>query len=814
MRRLHHLKKLFPRRVIPWIASAVGGFILIGIAGAFYIIKTVPPAILLENREIVESTKIYDRTGTVLLYEIHGEERRTVIPFDEIPDIVKQATIALEDANFYEHAAFDWKSIVRAFLVNLRSGEIVQGGSTITQQLAKKAFLTDDRTPTRKLRELVLAIQLERRFTKDEILGYYLNQIPYGSNAYGIEAASQMFFSKHAGGLTISEAATLAALPRAPSYYSPWGSHQDALIARRNRALTEMEYMGAITEEERDKAIAEAQVFSKQDRGIKAPHFVIAVQEYLNERYGEEFVREGGLTVTTTLDWKLQKIAERVVLEGAVRNEELYHGKNAALVAEDTDSGQILALVGSRDYFDIQNEGNFDVATQGLRQPGSAMKPLVYVNAFAKGYPPETVLFDLDTEFSTEEDPEKSYRPVNFDGRFRGPISLRNALAQSINIPAVKTLYLVGIDNVLKSVKSFGITTLTERNRYGLSLVLGGGEVRLIELVGAYATFAEEGIYRPQTMVLKVQDGERVLESFSQEAEQVIDPEPVRILNDVLSDRDARAPIFGSALDLPGFSEYQVAVKTGTSNDYRDAWSVGYTPSLAVGVWAGNNNNDPMGRGESVRAAAPIWRAFMSEVLPSYAPQAFTAPNPIFTEKPVLKGEYVVNYQYGSELFPHIHEILHSVDRNDPLGPEPSHPENDSQFENWEKPLTDWIQKNYPNPQTVNRPLPEGSVVMGSGTTFSSNKIEIAFASPTNGSVLSPPLTIEVPIKAAAGISKIELSLNETVIDAQIGSWGNETVYRYRLIPSSFDLQNLIKVTVTDALGNRESASVIVFRTP
>ncbi len=816
MRKLRRrLKKLLTKRTLTVAVATLGTFALAGVALVFYVLKTVPPAVLLEDREVAESTKIYDRTGTVLLYEIHGEERRTVIPFAEIPDIVKQATIALEDANFYSHSALDWKSLVRALLANLRRGKIVQGGSTITQQLAKKAFLTDDRTPTRKLRELVLAIRLERRFSKDEILSYYLNQIPYGSDLYGIESASQAFFGKPARDLTLPEAATLAALPQAPSYYSPWGSNQRALIARRDRAITEMERMGSITEAERDAAIAAEPKFTKQTRGIKAPHFVMAVIGYLNERYGEEFVRRSGLNVTTTLDWKLQEAAERAVAEGAARNEKLYGGSNAALVAEDTDTGQILALVGSRDYFDIEHEGNFDVATQGLRQPGSAMKPLVYVNAFAKGYTPDTVVFDLETEFSAEDNPKKSYKPGNYDGRFRGPITLRNALAQSINVPAVKTLYLVGMDTILHAVKNLGITTLTERNRYGLSLVLGGGEVKLIELVGAYATFAEEGVYRKQKMVLEVKNRERTLESFSIDEERALDAEYVRMLNDVLSDREARAPIFGSALDLPGFSDYQIAIKTGTSNDYRDAWSVGYTPSLAVGVWAGNNNNDPMGHGESVRAAAPIWKEFMAAALPSRPPQAFTAPAPVFSDKPVLRGEYVVNYQYGSETYPQIHEILFYVDRADPLGPKPTRPEEDSQYDNWEQPVAAWILKNYPNPEMVNRPLPEGSVIAGYGAPAPGNNVVVSFVTPSNGAMVRPPaIPIEVAVSAGAGVARIELYVNQVLADVRVGTLGTDVNYQYNLVLQEFDLQNLVRVAATDALGNTESAEVIVFRQP
>ena len=347
--------------------------------------RNLPDPALMENRRVSQSTKIYDRTGQIPLYEIHGEEKRTIIPFAEVPDYVKKATLTIEDANFYNHSAFDWRSILRAFFVNLAKGRIAQGGSTITQQLAKNAFLTPERTVVRKIKELLLAFRLEKKYSKDEIFDLYLNQIPYGANAYGIEAASQTYFKKFAKNLNLAEAALLASLPKAPSYYSPWGAHVDELMNRKDYILKKMSDSGLINEEELKQAKKFQFVFASQITGIKAPHFVIAIQEYLINKYGEDFIRTAGLTVTTTLDWELQQLAEKVVLEGAKRNEELYQGTNAALVAQDAVTGQILALVGSRDYFDKEIDGNFNVATQGLRQPGSAIKPFAYLTAFKKG---------------------------------------------------------------------------------------------------------------------------------------------------------------------------------------------------------------------------------------------------------------------------------------------------------------------------------------------------------------------------------------------------------------------------------------------
>jgi len=666
-------------------ACLFGGFLVFA-----YILSGLPNPEQIGDRQVVESTKILDRTGEVLLYEIFGEEKRTIIPFEEIPDYVKKGAIAVEDENFYTHNAFDFKSLIRAFLVNLRQGRVVQGGSTITQQLAKKLFLTDDRTIIRKIKELVLAFQLEKRYTKDEILNLYLNQIPFGSNAYGIEAASKTLFLKSAKDLSLAEAATLVSLPKAPSYYSPWGPHRDELLARKDLVLKKMLELGHVTESQYQTAKKQRLEFPDRPAiGIQAPHFVIEVQKYLNEKYGEEFVRTGGLKVITTLDWNLQQVAEKSVEEGAKRNAELYNGKNSALVAEDAKTGQILALVGSRNYFDTEIDGNFNVATQGLRQPGSAIKPFAYLTAFMKGYTPDTVLFDVPTEFDATKIPERSYKPGNFDGLFRGPVKLRTALAQSINVPAVKILYLAGIDPFLRLVSNFGISTLTERGRYGLSLVLGGGEVKLVELVHAYTVFAQEGVKHEQSMVLRVEDrGGQILEEYQDQTEQIVDAQYIRMINDILSDTEERAGLFHGSLYLTIFPNHELALKTGTTNDYRDAWSIGYTPSLVVGVWAGNNDNTPMQqRGGSILAAVPILNSFLREALNSQPSETFTKPEQSFVDKPQLNGQYINDGQ--------IHSILYYVDRRNPTGPKPEDPTPDSQFENWETGVLNWASTTF-----------------------------------------------------------------------------------------------------------------------
>ncbi len=667
------------------------------------IARGLPDPKQFSSRQVSQSSKIYDRTGEVLLYEIYNEEKRTVIPFEEIPEYAKQASISIEDKNFYNHGGFSVASIIKGAIIEPLTGQRdrARGGSTITQQLAKNAFLTSERTIERKIKELILSYWIEQRYSKDEILGLYFNQIPYGSNAYGIESASQIYFNKSAKELNLAEAALLASLPKAPTYYSPWGIHKEELLQRKDYVLKQMLDLGFIDDEEFERARKFNLKFLEPTLGsIKAPHFIIMVKDYLANKYGEDFLEKGGLKIITTLDYETQKIAERVVLEGANRNEELYRGKNAALVAQDPKTGEIIALVGSRDYFDSKNEGNFNVAVQGLRQPGSAFKPFAYLTAFGKGYLPETVVFDAPTEFvpnnpkcpaivNFSNEDKDCYHPQNFDHYFRGPINLRNALAQSINVPAVKILYLAGLENTIKTAKDAGITTLRDPNFYGLSLVLGGGEVKLIDLVNAYSVFSQDGIRHNQKIVLKIEDAKgNIIESSSDQAVQVFEPQYVQMLNDILSDEDARRPLYSGSFGLTIFEDRQVAMKTGTTNDYRDAWTMGYAPYLAVGVWAGNNHQEPMEKNAgSILAALPIWNAFMKEALLKYPVETFNKPpetNLLEISKPMINGQYYIN---GI-----INDILYYVDKNDPLGPIPQNPNNDPQFINWEISTQAWWQ--------------------------------------------------------------------------------------------------------------------------
>ncbi|MBI4691933.1 MAG: PBP1A family penicillin-binding protein [Candidatus Terrybacteria bacterium] len=674
----------------------------------------IPDLQSFNERKVIESTKIYDRTGKILLWDIHQNIQRTVAPFDQISRHIKNATVAIEDSSFYQHKGVDLRAIMRALFVDFITGSAKQGGSTITQQLVKNTFFTREKSIERKIKELILAVKIEKMLPKEEILNLYLNEIPYGGSSYGIEAASQNFFNKPARQLTLVESAYLASLAKAPTYYSPYGEHRNELEERKNLVLSRMAELGFVAQEEAEKAKKEKVKFvSKADNSLKAPHFSIFIRSYLEKKYGKDAIEEDGLRVATSLDYNLQQIAEELVLKFAKENKEKFNASNAGLVAIDPKTGQILAMVGSKNYFNVEEEGNFNI-TLAHRQPGSSIKPFVYATAFKKGYTPNTVVFDLLTEFNASCNPdgtpqpgvkpEDCYMPENYDNLTRGPVSLRNALAQSINIPSVKVLYLAGLRDSLQTTRDMGITSLTDPDRYGLTLVLGGGEVTPLELTGAYAVFANNGARNPVTGILKIEDRNgKTLEKFASSPQQVIDKNISLLISDILTDNEARAPAFGQMSWLY-FSDRPVAVKTGTTNNYRDAWVMGYTPNLAVGVWAGNNDNTPMEKKVAGFIAAPLWNAFLTEVFKKLPVENFEKPIPLPEPKPILAGDWLAQAtststtqpEAGQPLAdtPQIHEILYWLNKDNPLGPQPQNPEHDSQFSLWEWPVAKWAKEN------------------------------------------------------------------------------------------------------------------------
>ncbi len=676
----------------------------------FKISNNLPDPTAISNKNTIESTKIYDRTGDILLYDIHGEEKRTVVASEQISQYLKDATLAAEDDEFYIHKGVDFKAILRALINDILHPDDLQGGSTITQQLVKNSFLTSEKTITRKLKEALLSVQIERTHTKDEILTLYLNQIPYGSNSYGIESASQTFFNKKASELSLAESALLASLPKAPSYYSPYGKHLDNLLIRKDYVLDRMYKLGYADENNINSAKNETLTFSQESKGIKAPHFVAYIKEYLEEKYGYEYIQKAGLKVYTTLDYNAQKLAEDSLF-GIDDHLKKYGASNVAIIALDSKTGQILTMVGSKDYFDLKNNGNFNVTT-ATRQPGSAFKPFTYAKLLEKGFTPETMFFDSETEFSTSIDQKESYKPGNYDGKFRGPVSLKSALAQSLNIPAVKALYIAGIDDTLALVRKMGITTINNRSRIGLSLALGGAEVKPIEMASAYSVFSNNGIGNPIASILKIEDSKgKILEKWSESSKRILDENIAKTITNILSNNDLRAPIFGQNNYLT-FPNIAVAAKSGTTQEFKDAWIVGYTTNVSVAVWVGNNDNSSM-KNSSATVAGPIFNKFIKSLSDIIVFGNFDAPKPLIREKEILNGGYMnkmkVKIDKASEkliteltpqsmiiekIYKKTHNILHYIDKNDILGEYPKNPENDPQYKNWEDGVIGWIKTN------------------------------------------------------------------------------------------------------------------------
>lgn len=803
------------------------GAVLITLAFAWYS-RDLPDPNALMGRNVPQSTKIYDRTGETLLYEIHGDEKRTLIQLDSLPDYVVAATVAVEDKDFYKHRGISVKRILKAVYVDIIQRRKAQGASTLTQQFVKNAVLTTEKKFGRKLKEIVLALQIERLYTKDEILQLYFNEIPYGSTLYGIESAAQSYFGKPASELTLDEAALLASLPQAPDYYSPYGTglsgdNRDKLVQRQKLILNLMAAQDYITQEQADEAKeinTLEKLQPKQIGNIHAPHFVTYVRSQLVEEYGQRAVEQGGLKVITSLDWNLQQIAEEEVAKGVEDRGEQYGFSNAALVAVDPYNGQVLSMVGSKDFFDQENDGQVNVTIRP-RQPGSSFKPIVYAAGFLKGYTPEMTLWDVNTTFKTDI---QNYSPKNYDLGERGPVSVRKALQGSLNIPAVKMLYLVGVSSVLDFAEQLGYTTLGDRSRFGLALVLGGGEVKLLEHTRAYATFAAEGKLAKEVTVLKVEDAEgKVLEEWEQqESRQVVDRDAILRLSNVLSDNNARAFAFGANnyLTLPG---RPVAAKTGTTNDYRDAWTIGYVPSLAAGVWAGNNDNSAMRRGAGGSTlAAPIWQGFMKRAVQQLElpVEQFPAPPSLNTNKPVLLGqafetkvkidtlsgklatEFTPPELIEERSFQEAHNILWYVEKNDPLGPAPSNPEKDPQFYNWESAVQDWVERTGWASTTKALPTEYDDV------HTADVQPQITINSPkSNTTWNSREPFISVSINAPRRITRVEAYMEGQMISTTLDGSLSFTAR----VPNSIGIgYHDLKVTAIDELGSRGSATVTI----
>lgn len=611
-----------------------------------YYTKDLPRPEAFAEKPLILPTRIYDRTGEILLYEIYGDEKRIVVSLEEVPDHLIYAILAAEDNRFYRHFGLDFNGIIRAFIRNLRAGKIVQGGSTITQQLARTAFLTKERNLERKIREIVLTLELERSYSKDQILEWYLNHIPLGI-AHGVGAASQVFFDKPVSELSLAESAILATLIRAPSRLSPFGQNQEELFIVRNAVLDEMVREDFITKEKAEAAKKEKIIFTDgRKQQLKAPHFTLDIKQYLINQYGKDFLMGRGLRIISSLDWELQQLAERAI-EQRIKINKIHNAHNAALVAICPKTGQILAMAGSAGWFEeayprgCQSGVNclfdpkFNAAVDAGRQPGSAIKPFIFATAFENSFEnnivvnDETVVNDEETNFGIWG--EAPFIPQNFDLKFRGPVTLRQALAQSLNIPAVKVLRdLVGLGDFSKGVKDsistsekLGITTLQPHYNYGPSFALGASNVSLIDMTSAYGVFATEGLRTSPSSIIRIEDSRgNVIEENKKSQKRVLSNQTSQLINNILSDKETRAPLFGRMLDLHSNNvNYNVAVKTGTTDGFRDGWTIGYTFGntfesipLVVGVWVGNSDNS-LGTLAGSISATPIWRIFMEEVL-------------------------------------------------------------------------------------------------------------------------------------------------------------------------------------------------------
>ena len=608
------------------IFLALSGIFILGcFVFLFLIIRDFPRPEVFAETSMSQNTNIYDRTGEVLLSSIYGEEKRKYVKLEDIPDVLKEAIISTEDANFYNHIGIDFTGILRAIKINLKTFSLSQGASTLDQQLIRSTFLSKEKTADRKIKEIILALELDRRYEKDQILEWYINQVPFGINIYGAEEAANTYFKKSLKDISLEEAATLAAIVQLPSYYSPYSNHLEDLFERKDYVLNRMAAENYITEEEATLAQEKEIVFNQKPK-TKASHFVTYVKQQLVEMYGNDFLETKGLKIYTSLDYTLQEKAEEIVKTRVEENSYLYDTYNASLVAMDPETGEILTMIGSADPFKDPYPENcdpsstckfvpsFNVATLGNRQPGSSFKPFAYAEAFIKGYGPDTTLVkDEYTNFGSYGGVD--YTPQNYDGRYRGWLTLRSALNQSLNIPAVKViLNLAGIDDTVKLATKMGITTLNQTpNYYGPALVLGGGEVHLLDMTSAYSVFSNGGYKVPPVSILKIEDANgNLLYSNTNTPRKVISTEVAETMMNVLSDNAARAPMFGwnSLLYIPS---YKVAVKTGTTQDFVDGWTMGTCDLVTVGVWAGNNDNSPMKNnalGTSV--AGPIWNEFIT----------------------------------------------------------------------------------------------------------------------------------------------------------------------------------------------------------
>jgi len=831
-------------------AIRIVALLLVFFAVAFlWISRSLPSADQFSNRDVLQSTKIFARDGT-LLYQSGGNIRRTVIDFSQMNSNVKQSTISVEDKSFYNEGGISIRGILRSAVVDIFHLGASQGGSTITQQYVRNAVLTQKKTFTRKIEEAILSIEVDEKYSKDQVLQFYLNEIPYGRNVYGIQAAAQSYFNIDAQNLDLAESAYLAAMIQAPNHYDPFGPYRQQLDDRKNTVLDLMLQQGYINQQQHDQAKIEQAKFVRSQNSIIAPHFVFYIQNYLEQKYGADTVENGGLQVYTTLDPKLQTDAEQAIDDYSAINTKKYNGNNEALTAIDPKTGQILAMVGSKDYFGTSEpagctpglnctfEPNVNVATS-LRQPGSSVKPYVYGTAFEQPYNmnPASLLYDVVTDFGNYGG--KDYIPRDYDLKERGPVSVRSALDGSLNIPAVKTLDIIGVSAATTTMKNFGITT--PLSSCSLSLVLGGCEVTLLDHVSGYATFATEGVHHQATGILKITDSSgSTLEEYKDKSSTVMDPQAAYEIDNILTDNSARAYVFGanSPLQIPGRT---VAAKTGTTQNYRDGWTLGFTPSLAAGVWVGNNDGTNLkGGSDGVVVAAPIWNDFMKKALANTPNEDFPVPQGIQTVtidslsgllptqySPSTKTDVFASYsvpttsdnihipssetlcsQYNNCPASGVYTILKSEKPNDPA---------------WEQPVESWATAHgyiYPIGNIVNTPTNDNNNTGNTQNNNTNNDQPQAPENPGNppeAKILSPgdgaetgslvTITVEgIPDNSNGNnITRMDLLLDGSILQ----SVNNTSTTSFNLNGLS-DGQHTIALHVVDDQGNTGDTSITI----
>ena len=810
-----------PSSLLAWIAKLGLIVVALGFIGgtglALWVSRDLPDPNKLADRQVEQSTKIFDRTGQHLLYEIYQNQKRTVVELDQVAKFAVQATVAIEDKTFYEHSGVKITSIIRAAFNNFigrRSGG--GGASTLTQQLIKNTIIGNERSIFRKIKEAILALQLEKKYSKDEIIKLYLNEIPYGSTNYGIEAAAQSYFHKSAKDLNLPESATLAALIQAPSRYL---NDVNALRNRRDLVLRLMNEQKYITDIQKQEAQNQALRIYRNNGIFDAPHFVLYVKKLLADKFGENVVDTGGLKVITTLDYDKQTAAEKIVKENGDKFAKSAKANNASLIAIDPGTGQILAMVGSRDFNNEEIDGQFNVAVLGRRQPGSSFKPFVYAAAFEKGYTPDTVLYDVITNFDARDG--KTYTPKNYDGKEHGLVTMRKALQGSLNIPAVKTMYLVGEQQTIDFAKRFGYTTFT--GDYGLSLVLGGAEVSPLEHTDAYATLANGGTYRAPESILQVSDDKdnKLYEWTPDPGTEAVNPELAALITSVLIDNEARAFMFGlnSTLVLP---DRKAAAKTGTTSDNKDAWTMGYVPSLAVGVWVGNTIPSPMLGGGSL-LAGKIWNQFMKTALASTTPEDFPVPPVNDAEKPVLRGNdggivLPIDIKTGkiavsttpenfivNKTFLPPHDILYYVNKDDPRGPALSDPTVDSQYAAWEYGVQMWAIRMTASgtPVSFAEPPTEYDTLTAASADLIPN---LTILSPLPAQAISSrDIPVTVKVSAPRGVASVSY-LVDGVSLATVNDFPFNTIL---LLEKQSAGPHTLKVIAADDQGNSATQEVI-----